>query len=400
MYSLYLQAHGRVATDSRKIEPGVLFFALRGEAFDGNRYAEQAIQKGALAAVVDDPSLKGLPGMVWVPDVLEALQSLAREHRRALGIPIIGLTGSNGKTTTKEFLKRALGGKYRVGATVGNLNNHIGVPLTLLSFTDDMEIGIVEMGANHCGEIAALCAVAEPSAGLITNVGRCHLEGFGGPEGVRKGKGELFDYLSATGGVVFYNEADETTRSMAFERDGFVERVPYSAEGIELTLFGSYNVVNAAAALAVAEFFGTERAQALEAVRSYVPDNSRSQTVETERGNTLVVDCYNANPSSMSAALAEFSTFGTKPRVAILGQMGELGSYAAQEHQKIAQFALQTIDQVIFVGPSFAPFAQQGVWFEGVDALHPYLTEHPITDRSILVKGSRSVALEQILNTL
>lgn len=400
MYKLYLAAKGRVSTDSRKTEPGALFFALRGDAFDGNRYAEQAIAQGALAAVVDDPALKDKAGMVWVPDVLEALQNLANEHRRALGIPIVGLTGSNGKTTTKEFLKRALGVNYRVGATVGNLNNHIGVPLTLLHFTDEVEIGIVEMGASHCGEIAQLCRIAEPSAGLITNVGRAHLEGFGSPDGVRRAKGELFDHLAATGGVVFYNEQDQTIEQMVAERNGFVERVPYSTSGINLSLFGQYNVQNAAAAVAVAEFFGVERTDALAAVAGYTPDNNRSQTVETEQGNSLIVDCYNANPSSMGAAITEFSTFGAKPRVAILGQMGELGDYTAAEHEWIAKLALEQIGHTLFIGEHFKPFVANGLWFENTKALSEYLSKHPIANHSILIKGSRSVALEQITTLL
>ena len=400
MYNLYLRANGRVSTDSRSIEPGALFFALRGGAFDGNRYAEAALQAGALAAVVDDPSLKEKEGLVWVPDALAALQELAAEHRRALGIPIVGLTGSNGKTTTKEFLKRTLGTKYRVGATVGNLNNHIGVPLTLLNFTHDVEIGIVEMGASAVGEIADLCRIAQPSAGLVTNVGRCHLEGFGGPEGVRKGKGELFDYLAATGGVVFYNEQDPVVSAMVAERQGFVERAPYSADGIELNLFGGYNAVNAAAAVAVAEFFGVEREKALEAVGGYVPDNKRSQVVETPRGNTLIVDCYNANPTSMGAALDEFSAFGTRPRWAVLGQMGELGDYAQEEHRKIAAQALQTTENAVFIGPNFRPFAGNALWFETTEEATAYLETHPIAGASILIKGSRSTALERILTLL
>ncbi|MBQ1205087.1 MAG: UDP-N-acetylmuramoyl-tripeptide--D-alanyl-D-alanine ligase, partial [Alistipes sp.] len=302
LYELYLK-HPSISTDTRRIAPDSLFFALRGASFDGNRFAADALAKGAVAAIVDDPSVAVDERYIVVKDTLRALQELAHEHRTALGIPILAIAGSNGKTTTKELVSRVLAEKFRIYATRGNLNNHIGVPLTLLAMTSETEFGIVEMGASACGEIARLCEIADPDFGILTNVGRAHLEGFGGEEGVRRGKGELYDYLTQYEGVAFLREEDETLRSMAEERttlqaEYYSER---EAEGIEHHLEGIYNRYNVAAAAAIGRYFCIEEEAVRRAIGSYLPDNNRSQR-EERATNTLIIDCYNANPSSMQAS--------------------------------------------------------------------------------------------------
>ena len=313
LYALF-ERYPAVATDSRRAGEGTIFFALRGDRFDGNRFALAALDAGAACAVVDDPAVAASAGeayagrIVTVDDALAALQALAREHRRRLGIPLLAIVGSNGKTTTKELVSRVLAEKYAVYATQGNLNNHIGVPLTLLAMTRDTELGVVEMGASACGEIALLCAIAEPNFGLITNVGRAHLEGFGGVEGVRRGKGELYDYLAANGGRAFVRRDDGTLVKMAAERGNLAVELydPAIADGVGHRLEGAFNRLNVAAAMAVGRYFGVDEERIRDAVAAYRPDNNRSQRRSTAR-NTLVVDCYNANPSSMQASLANFS---------------------------------------------------------------------------------------------
>ncbi len=308
LYDLFCR-HPFVSTDTRRIEPGSLFFALRGATFDGNRFAAEALARGAAYAVVDDPAAVTDERTLLVSDTLEALQELAREHRRALGIPILAVAGSNGKTTTKELVSRVLAEGFEVCATRGNLNNHIGVPLTLLSMTRDTQFGVVEMGASACGEIARLAAIAEPNYGILTNIGRSHLEGFGGPEGIRRGKGELYDFLASNGGRVFVREEDPVLTQMVAERPGLAAE-PYSerlAEDIESRLAGDYNRYNIAAAVAIGHYFDIDDERIRHAIGSYDPDNNRSQRLDTGR-NTLIVDCYNANPSSMRAAVGDFLT--------------------------------------------------------------------------------------------
>ena len=299
LYELFSQ-HPRISTDTRRIEPDSIFFALRGDTFDGNRFVAEALEKGAAYAVSDDPQVAASDErqrIVLVDDTLKALQDLARCHRRALGIPILAISGSNGKTTTKELVSRVLAEKYEVYATRGNLNNHIGVPLTLLAMTRDVEFGIVEMGASACGEIALLCSIAEPNYGIVTNIGRAHLEGFGGPEGVRRGKGELYDWLARTGGRVFVPANDPVLMSMAAERETLAaECYPTTlADGMEHHLEGDYNRFNVAAAVAVGRYFGVDDERIRYAVGSYRPDNHRSQKIRTGQ-NTLILDCYTANP--------------------------------------------------------------------------------------------------------
>ena len=327
LYDLY-RAHPHVSTDTRRIEQGSIFFALRGANFDGNRFVGEALEKGAVAAVCDDPAALEDPRVRLVGDPLTALQELAREHRRALGIPILAISGSSGKTTTKELVSRVLSARFTVCATRGNLNNHIGVPLTLLAMDRDTEFGIVEMGASACGEIARLAEIAEPDYGLLTNIGRAHLEGFGGPEGVRRGKGELFDYLAAHGGRAFVLADDETLHAMAAERDSLAaEYYPASlADGFESRLEGGYNRFNIAAAVAIGRYFEVPEPEIRRAVADYEPDNHRSQRIETTH-NTVIADCYNANPTSMRAAIENLlgEPLGDRRRrVLILGDMLEL----------------------------------------------------------------------------
>jgi len=423
--SLYRQfeAYPAISTDSRRIVPGSIFFALRGETFDGNRFAAEALAKGAALAVVDDPAVVPAEGaladrFVQVGSVLEALQRLAAHHRRTLAFPILAITGSNGKTTTKELLAAVLSRKFRVSVTGGNLNNHIGVPLTLLKMERQMEFGIVEMGANAPGEIAALCEIAQPDYGLITNIGRAHLEGFGGIEGVARAKGELYDWLAAHGGVAFLCEDDPVLVKMAAARPELRISGYRAAQGeVENHLEGDYNRNNIAAAVAVGNRFGVAVAEIAAAVAGYHPDNNRSQRLETLR-NTLILDCYNANPSSMAAALDHFAAAAAPAgyaKAVILGDMLELGSWAVEEHEAVLRkLAAMELCEVFLTGPHFsaaaalfsgessAPRFGRGVLhaFPDREALILYLAENPLAGRLLLLKGSRSIGLEKIVPAL
>nr|WP_310783466.1 UDP-N-acetylmuramoyl-tripeptide--D-alanyl-D-alanine ligase [uncultured Alistipes sp.] len=424
LYDLYCK-FPRISTDSRQVVAGGIFFALHGETFDGNRYAAAAVGAGAAAAVIDDPAVTdGMSAAekanyFVVPDTLKALQELAARHRRQLGIPILAITGSNGKTTTKELISRTLKRKYRVAVTQGNFNNHIGVPLTLLAMDRSAEFGVVEMGASHCGEIALLCSIAQPDFGLITNIGKAHLEGFGGIEGVMRGKGELLDYLQAHGGTAFYSCESEYLAQMIGKRKG-LQAVPYSTAGmtaaekgnyltvrkgateIRTHLVGDYNIGNVAAAIAVGGHFGVPEQQIVAAIESYEPDNNRSQRKAGAR-NTLIMDAYNANPSSMRAALANFAKEPSEqPKAVVLGDMGELGKYAEAEHAGIVELLQQLgIGEVYLVGKLFSE-AGRGIYpaFADAAALNEYLQEHPIHGRLILVKGSRTMKLESVAERL
>ncbi len=411
LYDLY-RAHPRISTDTRHIEPGSIFFALRGATFDGNCFAAEALEKGAAAAVADDPAAAAADSRILlVGDTLRALQELARTHRRALGIPILAISGSNGKTTTKELVSRVLARRFRVYATRGNHNNHIGVPLTLLAMGEDTQFGVVEMGASACGEIARLASIAEPDYGILTNIGRAHLEGFGGPEGVRRGKGELFDYLAAHGGEAFIPEEDPILMAMAAERPA-LRVASYSrrgAETFENRLEGEYNRFNIAAAVAVGHHFGIPEAAIREAIATYIPDNNRSQRTETTR-NTLVVDCYNANPSSMRASITHFlaEPLGRRTRrVLILGDMLELGSWSGAEHREILQLAAADSEaQLLVVGREFSRVAANCAaagrieCFPTREELLDRLRLKPVTEALVLLKGSRGIGLEKALEAL
>lgn len=414
LYDLFCR-YPRIATDTRRIEPDSLFFALRGATHDGNRFAADALAKGAAYAIVDDPAVATADSRMFpVDDTLQALQELAREHRRALGIPILAVAGSNGKTTTKELVSRVLAERFEVCATRGNLNNHIGVPLTLLSMTRETEFGVVEMGASACGEIARLAAIAEPNYGILTNIGRSHLEGFGGPEGIRRGKGELYDFLAANGGRVFVRAEDEVLTQMVAERpelaaEYYTERL---AEGVESRLTGDYNRYNIAAAVAIGRYFDVDEERIRHAIAGYTPDNNRSQRVETPR-NTLIVDCYNANPSSMRAAVSDFLAEpldGRSRKVLILGDMLELGAWSAEEHAAILRLAMQNPDaELLLVGQQFTQATASGLSEKDAARIACYPTRaeladalrtRPLADALVLLKGSHGIGLEKVVELL
>ena len=412
LYDLFLK-HPRISTDTRKIEPDSIFFALRGANFDGNRFVAEALEKGAAFAVSDDAGAAAADERIlYAGDTLQALQELAREHRRALGIPILAISGSSGKTTTKELVSRVLGERFAVCATRGNLNNHIGVPLTLLSMTRDTEFGVVEMGASACGELALLTSVAEPGYGILTNIGRAHLAGFGGPEGIRRGKGELFDYLAANGGRAFVPSDDRVLTEMAAERDSLAaEYYPVSlADGMENHLEGAYNRYNIAAAVAVGRYFGIPDERIRRAIAGYVPDNNRSQRTETAR-NTLVIDCYNANPRSMRLAVESFlaEPLGRRQRrVLILGDMLELGEWSAHEHTEIIRQAAQSPDaELLLVGSEFTQACASLPEKPARTTLCPTREEllsrlrlSPVENALVLLKGSRGIGLEKAIPEL
>ncbi len=391
-----------VTTDSRKVTRGCVFVALKGEHFDGNQFVDQAIQDGAAYVIKGENALR-------------ELQDLARAWRRELGLPIIGITGTNGKTTTKELTAAVLKTKYNLYYTQGNLNNSLGVPLTLLSITRAHEMAIVEMGASHPGDITELVEIAEPNYGLITNVGRAHLEGFGSFEGVQRTKRELYDYLVAHNGTIFINEDNDYLKQMLEEATddrrqaiGY-RRVPMPS-GTHLV--GDYNAENIAAAMAVGKFFGVGEDTALAAIRAYEPTNHRSQLVQTEH-NTLVVDAYNANPTSMQAAIHAFNqTPDTKhqipysptpllPYTYILGAMRELGDYSHEEHQNVVNALLEMKqDSVFLIGEEYKATTAPYPIFDNVDQFIAYLQTHPLQGRRILIKGSHSTQLEKVLPLL
>lgn len=406
-----------MSTDTRNLPAGCVFFALHGERFDGNKFAKQALETGASVAVIDNPEYALPEGTLLVPNTLLALQDLARAWRRELGLPIIGITGTNGKTTTKELLATVLSTKYNLHYTQGNLNNQIGVPLTLLQITRAHELAIVEMGASHPGDIKELVDIAEPNYGLITNVGRAHLEGFGSFEGVQNTKRELYDYLVAHDGTIFRNADNPYLASM---HDSALSSLPISnspqsgrpiaadaASNSRLVayatgtmpsgthLVGEYNAENVSAAICVGEYFGVSREQALEVIRQYVPTNNRSQSMQTAN-NQLIVDAYNANPTSMQAAINAF-----KGDTYILGAMRELGEYSHLEHQNIVNMlAERKADTVFLVGEEYLQTTSPYPVFENVEQLHKYLEEQPLKGKNILLKGSRSTQMEKLLDIL
>ena len=419
LYDIF-KTHPQISTDTRKVEAGSIFFALKGANFDGNTFAQQALELGAAYVVVDDESVASDdPRVILVDDVLTSLQALAREHRAQLAIPILAITGSNGKTTTKELTRCVLALNYKIYATQGNLNNHIGVPLTLLSMDGSIDLGIVEMGASAQEEIALLCSIAEPNYGIITNIGRAHLEGFNGEQGIKKGKGELFDYLAQHAGGAFVLEEDQTLTAMADQRES-LEQIRYSkaiAEGVKHNLVGEYNSFNIAAAIAIGRHFNIDNNEINSAIENYNPDNNRSQRVVTQH-NTLIMDCYNANPSSMWASINNFigeAADGREAKIMILGDMLELGDWSQEEHRKIIDLAMKQQDMVtLFVGSEFGKEGckelsdHSAKQIEGPSTRHftssqelkEHLMHYPINDRLILIKGSRSIGLESVIEAL
>ena len=382
-----------VSTDTRHLPAGCVFFALHGERFDGNKFAKQALEQGAALAVIDNPEYALPECTLLVEDTLLALQDLARAWRRELGLPIIGITGTNGKTTTKELLATVLSTKYNLHYTQGNLNTQIGVPLTLLQITRAHEMAIVEMGASHPGDIKELVDIAAPNCGLITNVGRAHLEGFGSFEGVQQTKKELYDYLRDHQGFIFRNTDNPYLAKMA----GDLQTVAYTTGSMPTGthLVGEYNAENISAALCVGEHFDISREQGLEAIRQYVPTNNRSQQMQTAN-NQLIVDAYNANPTSMQAAINAF-----KGDTYILGAMRELGEYSPLEHQNIVNMlAERKADDVFLVGEEYLRTTSPYPVFENVVQLHEFLKKQPLRGKNILLKGSRSTQMEKLLDIL
>lgn len=423
LYQLYRNATG-VSTDTRRIEKGNLFIALKGPTFNANEFAANALALGASAVVVDEPGsvVKGDKRYVLVKNSLETLQQLAHYHRTRLNIPIIAITGTNGKTTTKELVHIVLSQKYKVKATVGNLNNHIGVPLTLLSMDDHTEIGVVEMGANKIGDIQELCEIAAPSHGLITNIGKAHLEGFGDLDGVLRAKTELYQYLKATQGKVFINTANPMLSNMSkrfenpvlyplpgdyyecslVEANPFVRFQTKDGQIHSTKMLGAYNFDNIATALTVGAFFGLEEATATEAIGAYIPSNMRSQLIE-KRSNLILLDAYNANPSSMEEAIKAFGKMtGRKHKMIILGDMFELGQTEVEEHQKIGALSSQLdIDKICFTGKLMQhalTYAPRGLYFPDPFSLRNWLQDSRLEDYLVLIKGSRGMKLEGLVD--
>jgi UDP-N-acetylmuramoyl-tripeptide--D-alanyl-D-alanine ligase len=422
LYKLFVQ-HPAVCTDSRNIIKNSIFFALKGEHFDGNCFAFQALEQGAAYAVVDDPTLPSHPQLIPTDNALKALQDLACMHRKQLHIPIIAITGTNGKTTTKELTAQVLSTKYNVSVTCGNLNNHIGVPLTLLRMNTATQIGIVEMGASHPGEIALLCRIALPNYGLITNVGKAHLQGFGSLEGVCKAKGELYDYLAANRGAIFYNADNPLLCDMTKERQ-CQQLIPYGVSKsqaailptddnqpflrlamkgfpeVNTHLVGSYNTENVLAALAISSAFDIPPHDAVTAINNYMPSNNRSQLLQTAQF-TVIIDAYNANPSSMAAALNNFAQLPYPSKCAILGDMLELGADSAAEHAHIISLLKQlSLTTVFLVGEQFMQADTSCAFqsFPNVEALKNYLHRHPLPPQTaILLKASHSIRLEELI---
>ncbi len=420
LHQIFLQ-YPTVCTDTRKIEDTCLFFALKGDNFNGNTYAVQALKKGAAYAVVDEKKYATSDKTILVDDVLQTLQKLASFHRNHCKAKVIGLTGSNGKTTTKELINSVLSKKYKTIATIGNLNNHIGVPLTLLSIRKDTELAIVEMGANHLKEIEFLCSIAQPDFGYITNFGKAHLEGFGSVEGVIKGKSELYDYLIDHKKAIFLNADDPIQleklghyiKKYGFTKDNndyykieFLKADPnvsIRVEEIQLNsnLIGSYNFTNCCAAILMGKYFNVDLNDIKSAIEAYIPQNNRSQIIE-KNGRQIVLDAYNANPSSMKVALENFSNLTGLQKIAILGDMFELGEVASTEHQYIADLANELhLETVFLVGENFNNTKTSFKKFKDYDAIAAYLTKEKIPKNSnILIKGSRGMALERLLELL
>jgi len=418
IFEQFLQVRS-VTTDTRKINQGDIFFALKGGNFNGNTFAAKALEMGASMVVIDEPQTPHDERMVLVDDVLTALQQVAKMYRESLRIPFLAITGSNGKTTTKELIRDVLAQRYRVSATIGNLNNHIGVPLTLLAIPADCELAIVEMGANHQGEIRSYCEYALPTHALITNMGKAHLEGFGGEEGVVKGKKELYDFTHAAGGVIFVNtDLEKLKRSsdgmnITAYSSGALECVSESPalvyahvhEGVRTVystqLAGAYNLYNIASAVTVGEHFGVSNEKIHAAICAYTPENNRSQIKRTER-NTLIMDAYNANPTSLEFALEALSKQSADKKYFVIGDMLELGDMGPAEHRHIVEVAKRLGLNGILVGPIFGSIWKEGDYpiFENNVAAKTYLETQAIRDHVVLIKGSRGIKLEEVVSAL
>ncbi len=438
-----IEKGGMPCIDSRLARPGDIFFALKGESSDGNDYAHQALENGCSLAIVDREVKPASSSIIQVVNTLEALQNLGQYYRRRFAIPFLGITGSNGKTTTKELIQSVLSTTFTSSATSGNLNNHIGVPLTLLSLKKGTEISTVEMGANHQGEISLLCEIAMPTHGLITNIGKAHIEGFGSIETVKKSKGELFAHIKDSKGVIFVNSDDDMVSDLATNLPGPAEYVRYGSKSgqhcrgniissfpfLEISYFadrdfgkaskgiqgnlktqltGSYNFENVLAAATVALYFGVSPENIKTGIESYLPSNNRSQIVKTPQDNLVVLDAYNANPTSVEAAILNFCNYGSENSAVMLGDMLELGEIAGEEHRKIVRYvADKGFGLSIFVGSHFSS-AISGMdkksgnilVFEDVAGACKYLAYNPVTNSRILLKGSRGIGMEKLLKHL
>lgn len=419
LHQLFLE-FPQVCTDTRKISPNCIFFALKGDNFNGNKYAAQALEKGASYAIVDEEEFAGSDNTILVKNVLTTLQNLSQFHRNYCKAIVIGLTGSNGKTTTKELITAVLSKKYKTIATKGNLNNHIGVPLTLLSITPDTEMAIVEMGANHLKEIEFLCKLAEPDFGYITNFGKAHLEGFGSEQGVIKGKSELYDFLTSHNKSVFFNADDPIQKeklSTVIKKFGYSQNdneffnikllgadpfVKIAIDDIHITtqLVGSYNFTNCCAAILIGKYFNVEMDEIKKGIENYIPQNNRSQIID-KNGHHIILDAYNANPTSMKAALENFQQLKADYKVAFLGDMFELGKTAEKEHQEICNIAANmNFDKVYLIGENFFKTKSDCSKFKSFDHLKETLNNKTLKNATILIKGSRGMALERILDLL
>lgn len=417
LYTEYLK-HPIISTDSRNTPEGSVFFALKGENFDGNEFALQAVKNGCSLAVVDDPILQENNKCFYVNDVLDALQELAKYHRSLLTIPIIGITGTNGKTTTKELINRVLSKKLYTLATIGNLNNHIGVPLSILSIHKDHEIAIIEMGANHIGEIELLCQIAQPTHGIITNIGKAHLEGFGSLEGVIQAKTELYNYLKANKkSIVFLNNENEILKNNSQDLNTYsygknnadclfnsIIASPYVEMqwkdfAIKSKLIGKYNAENIMAAICIAHFFKIENKAIIAAIQEYIPKNKRSEIVKTVK-NEIILDAYNANPSSMKQALENFKEMENKNPMLILGDMFELGKYSLEEHLTIVELISELgFKNAFLLGEDFYSVAKNTSFkkFKTTTEAGDYLEKNTVSGQDILIKGSRGMKLETLL---
>ena len=422
LYKIYLQ-HPDVQTDTRKLTTGCLFFALSGANFDGNKFAQEALDKGAAYAVIDSPQYASGSKYVVVPNTLEALQQLANYHRRQFTIPFIAITGSNGKTTTKELILSVLSSRFVTYATEGNLNNHIGVPLTLLKIKKDAQIAIIEMGANHQKEIAGYCEIAAPNYGIITNCGKAHIEGFGGIEGVRKGKGELYDFIRDHDGIIFRNADLDYLQQMAHDikqqvtygsanaqyigkplMNGVFLQIALLTAHTETTinthLVGAYNFPNVMVAIAAGLYFGIPIDEIKTALAAYNPDNSRSQWLQ-KGSNKIILDAYNANPTSMRAAILNFAEATLQNKALWIGGMKEMGTEELNEHRDlVALISTYNWQNVILVGKEFEPVKNEYTWFENSTEAAAYIKKHPPENSAILIKGSRGSKMEILLEAL
>ena len=422
LYQLFLKSPN-VSTDTRKIEAGSIFFALKGPSFNANAFAEEALAKGASYAVIDEPAYDKSEKTLLVKDTLVALQELAKYHRSQLLIPIIGLTGSNGKTTSKELLNAVLSKKFRTLATKGNLNNHIGVPLTILEIDKTIEVAIIEMGANHLGEIALLSSIATPTHGFITNIGKAHIGTFGGFENIIRGKSELYQHLITAEGIVFINSQNPILANMAkrfkspvfypakgdyyrcelVEADPFVKIKAENGAVISTQITGGYNFENMAAALCIGKYFGVAETDANQAISEYVPGNMRSQIVR-KGTNTIILDAYNANPSSMQAAIENLASMNAEKKVAIVGDMFELEEEAEGEHRSLGNLLKEKNFEAVYLCGKLSRFAKEEFplsnYFEKKELLIEELKKNPIEQATILIKASRGIGLETVLDAL